>query len=97
MKTCIDTILEKFDFEKVHAYMFLSKWTYRGEKETPSIKELKSLAYNLLRECYTEITKDPNKEHFCSTGGFKASYNVYDKRLRLDFILESDTAFFHAE
>ena len=97
MKTWIDTILEKFDFKKVYAYMLLSNWTYRGEKETPSIEELKNTANSLLCTCYTEITKDPNRDHFCSTGGFKASYTTYDNRLRLDFILESDTAFFHIQ
>lgn len=89
MSININYIIEKFNFEKVHAYMVLTNWRYRGNDKPPSIEELKDTAYYVLSRCLVEVYKDENKCHFCSTGGFKASYNPIGRNIELSFIIES--------
>ena len=76
-------IIERFDFEKVHAYMQLTDWkwcTSNGDMEVPSIEELKSTAEGLLNKL---VWEDKNK--FVATGGFHAY--KFDWGLQLVFSL----------
>lgn len=79
----IERILESFDFEKVHAYMILHKWTYRGDEKPPTIDQLYGTAAFLL----SELSKSDREFSTCNTGGFLAvkAYNQF----HLYFYLES--------
>ena len=66
----IDSILQKFKFELVYAYMKMVGWTYRDQTHTPTIEQLRDTARGLL--------EDVKKKHGSRllTGGFEASYYV---------------------
>jgi len=85
-------IIEKIDFEQIHTYMILTKWTYCKiigiEDKSPSISELKSTAKSLLDEVYSLALNDIYTYHYARTGGFKAHYCPYDKELHLEFIIQ---------
>lgn len=64
-------VLGKIDFEKIHAYMVLNKWTYRGEEKSPTIEELKAGADELVGKCFRAYIE--GAEHYSAgTGGFTA-------------------------
>jgi len=88
MSINIKYIMEKFDFEKIHAYMVLTNWRYRNNDKSPSIEELKITACSVIDKCLIEVYKDDNIYHFCSFGGFKASYYPKEKNIELSFIIE---------
>ena len=67
MKNSIQEVLDRFDFDKVHAYMELTKWRYFDSPNTPTIETLKRVAKDLLTQ--VEIGRIP----WTMTGGFKAS------------------------
>jgi hypothetical protein len=77
-KQHIDHILDNFDFQRVHDFMYLSKWTW-AFVGVPSAAELRIEASKLLNDVY-------DKDYcFVSTGGFKAS--KHDNFLKLEFIV----------
>ena len=63
-----ERVLENFDFEKVHAYMTLTNWTWRGNEKPPTIQELESTATTLMYK----IDEDPKETSVQGTGGFYA-------------------------
>jgi len=87
--TCqiIDDIISKFDFELVRAYMTVNKWYWWGENRPPTIDELIRKATSLLIEVIVE-SKNNGDSLFCSTGGFKASYNKHNRQYSLEFIIQ---------
>ncbi len=60
----IEYIMQTFNFEKVHAYMLLTKWKWRGE--LPTLVEVQACGRDLLERV---VAKDINS---ASTGGFTA-------------------------
>ena len=70
----IEEILESFNFEKVHAYMTLVKWTWGGDKP-PSIAELKATARSLLGLAVTSEYDNSS----ISTGGFVATRDIWKR------------------
>jgi len=82
-------IIDRFDFEKVHAYMVLTKWHWLGSSEAPSIEELKETVCQLfysLQNCY----RDNNK---CSTGGFVLSYFTWDSGVEYNLTFSLETVY----
>lgn len=84
----IDSVLERFDFDKVHKVMQLLDWKWGGpfvpELKVPSPQEMKCATYSLLLEA---------RRLDCSTssGGFEAYWiTQHDgkKRIGLRFILQ---------
>jgi hypothetical protein len=63
----LNNIMERFDFEKVHAYMKLTNWKWIDE--VPSVNKLRTTAEKLL---YDVIVSD-SPTTTSGTGGFKAS------------------------
>lgn len=84
----IERVLERFDFEKVHAAMSLFGWTWThegGERYVPDVPEMEYCAEKLIdsvMEHFGEGTYNSN-----STGGFRATLDANDE-LTLEFILE---------
>lgn len=76
----LNNIIERFNFEKVRAYMVINKWTYKGETESPSIEELKRTAIFLLQRCYIE-TGDFSVN---ATGGFIATKTTFRGEVNYD-------------
>lgn len=66
----IETLLERFDFQKVHDYMLLTNWTWVNTygQSVPTVDELRSTAIRLLR-----CVADDEKEYSSTgTGGLVA-------------------------
>lgn len=92
MRNKIDSIMENFDFERVHKVMDMLEWRWVSAKNgVPSVEELKKEAKRLLVSSCSEKTQ-------ISTGGFKAIYEESsrwddddddkDPYVGLEFILE---------
>ena len=85
----IHDIMERFDFEKVHAIMKNLDWKWAfSEDGVPTTVELKNEAHRLLVEaCYEETN--------VSTGGFRAVYEWDDDEpyVGLEFIVEECEGF----
>ena len=91
MKNSIQEVLDQFDFDKVHAYMELTKWRYFDSPNTPTIETLKRVAKDLLTQ--VKIGRIP----WTMTGGFKASIldggREEPSELHLDFIAVQSSTF----
>ena len=97
----IESILNEFDFEKVHTILTKLDWGWvsdEGEGDlgvsfsVPSVEQLKYRAKQLLNDVL--VKGRANKEsdiYYISSGGFKATYNRYldVDNLELEFIVES--------
>lgn len=77
-----DEIMDKFDFEGVHALMVVNNWTYRGDKEIPDVEELKSTVRQLI---YT-MENQERINNRCATGGFVLTRFQWDSSLEMDLI-----------
>lgn len=74
MNKKVETILENFDFERVHKVMVFLNWTWitsKTEKGVPSIYELIREAEYLLKESY-KSSMEKQEDSGRATGGFKA-------------------------
>lgn len=82
----IEQIIEHFNFEKVHHYMSLVKWSWcdgKGPDRVPTIDQLKECARQLLLETY-------NEKLGRQTGGFVTEYySGNSEYLHLHFSIES--------
>ena len=77
----ISEIMEKFDFQKVHAVMILTDWKWR-EIRVPTLEELRDHAHwFLINACFAE------GDYTGGSGGFTA-YKC-DGEVSLVFELES--------
>ena len=88
-KEQVNDIMKNFDFVKVQKVMEHMKWGWAvggsfdsGLLKVPTIEELKSEAYRLLKDCYLE----PTSRWMISTGGLRV--NKDDGYLQLEFVLE---------
>jgi len=80
----VENILDHFDFEKVHAYMRISKWTYRGEG-LPSLNEIKGTARMLVEKAiYSE-----EENYSTGTGGFWVF--KYEYGIKLIFAIDTSS------
>ena len=79
----INRILERFDFEKVHAYMKLTKWEWQGK--IPTLLQLKNTASSLLYRAHAELTPE-KKNYSTGTGGF--SVYSFEYGMKLTFEIE---------
>ena len=84
-----EKLMNEIDFEKIHAYMVLTNWTYRCEKIAPDIIRLKKVVSGLVQDIKFEISKNPNDYTMVSTGGFNVSYSPLNNRINIDFVIES--------
>lgn len=86
----ISKILKNFNFEKVHQFMTLTKWSWwdgEGPDRVPTIDQLKSCARQMLIDTY-------NEKCGRQTGGFVTEYyagNVKDSTecMHLHFAIAS--------
>ena len=62
----LNLIMERFDFEKVHAYMKLTNWKWIDE--VPSVNKLRTTAERLLYDVIASDTPTTTS----GTGGFTA-------------------------
>lgn len=80
----IETLLERFDFQKVHDYMILTNWVWVNQygQAVPTVDELRSTAIRLLR-----CVADDSKEYSSTgTGGLVA--HKFPWGLDLNFAIE---------
>lgn len=87
----LENIIDKFDFEKVRAYLLL---TTHNKIIIPDIQDLKNTAMFLLNSVLIDAKKSPSNFHFACLGNLRAVYNYYDKTIRLEFIMEIDKAYY---
>jgi len=83
----VEDIINKFNFDLVHAYMVVNNWTWRNEKKSPNMVDLEFTARSLLIEVIEQSKKSNNEYTFSSTGGFKASYYKGCNQFFLEFII----------
>jgi hypothetical protein len=81
----VEHIMETFDFEKVHAYMTLTKHTWRGEDKSPTVEQLKSTALYVLHQ-----VADSDIPTSSGTGGFRAFRMPYGISLSFDVCHKSN-------
>jgi hypothetical protein len=82
MSNSVDSIMNGFNFEKVHKCMILLNWGWAEPGGVPSVVELKAMAMRLLVDAI-------NSKNECSTmacGGFVATKD--NDGLGLSFVLE---------
>jgi hypothetical protein len=75
-------LIERFNFEKVHALMVINKWTYCSNREVVSIEELKYTCYQILAtlaDCERLSTRT-------GTGGFKLYRHAWDTSFELELL-----------
>lgn len=76
----INDILSNFNFEKVHAYMVLTDWKWKGER--PTKEDLYDNAYNLLWKVANIDKARATDEGVCiGTGGFYAYRFVFEGKI----------------
>ena len=75
----VDNEMNSFNFHKVHEYMKSVGWTYLGNKESPSVNELRLTARRIL----TDVTKQGWGD--ISTGGFRAMRQPWGITLLFEF------------
>jgi hypothetical protein len=78
-------IIERFDFEKVHAYMKLTNWKWIDE--VPSVNKLRTTAERLLYDVVISDTPTTTS----GTGGFTASKFTWG--IELTFSIEVRKSF----
>lgn len=94
----IDSIIENFNWGKVHHTMTLLNWTWATtENEVPSTGALFRCAMNLLHGAYDGAVKEKSN-YINATGGFRATATVDEEtkeviELRLVFELTSWEAY----
>ncbi len=71
----IETILDEFDFEKVHQAMTALNWTWATSAGVPTIGEMRRCARMLLN--YVKNADSDEPDYMTATGGFHASRNLY--------------------
>lgn len=84
-------LIDSLDYEKIRAYMVLTNWTYRGNKESPTVDELKTLAYYHLEQVEKSMVKHPKKDTFSRSGGLKVSYYADMGEMHLEFIITNSS------
>lgn len=81
----LNHIMERFDFEKVHAYMKLTNWKWIDE--VPSVNKLRTTAERLLYDVVISDTPTTTS----GTGGFTASKFTWG--IQLTFSIEVKKSF----
>lgn len=70
-----DTIMDEFDFEKVHKVMEFLGWEWFGaESGVPTTGEMRRCVRDLMFRAYEYATKS-GRDHYITTGGFCVSYD----------------------
>jgi hypothetical protein len=87
--TTLTEIIDRFDFEKVHAYMKLTKWHWAGSPEAPSIDEMKRTVCSL----FYALQDRPRDNNKCSTGGFVLSYFTWDSGIEYNLTFSLETVY----
>jgi len=87
----IETVMENFDFERVHKAMEAVGWSYFSAEGTPEIASLKQTARKLLQD-----VADDRRITEAATGGFSAERSTEGefKLFRLSFSVEERQAYF---
>jgi hypothetical protein len=92
-QNAIEEILDRFNFEKVHAYMKLVGWTYASDDgSTPTLEQLKDTARAVLFQACSPRRACPLGHRRLATGGFEARIDAWESgqpKLSLKFSIES--------
>lgn len=81
-----ETALERFDFNRVAVCMKALNWTWLGQSQPPSLKNMLYTVRHLFEADLVSIEED-GREHNWSTGGFRVSVTL-DNRVTIEFIVE---------
>lgn len=77
----VGQIIDRFDFQKVHDYMILTGWKWRGE--TPTLNDIKGTATVLLRSAAA------SSEEVLSTG--TGGFRVYKFPWGMELVFAMET------
>lgn len=74
-KKMVKSVIKNFDFEKVADVMGYLNWTWVGNSNSPTIKDLKKSAKKRLKDAYNLAKEEmtPNITYFSHSGGLKAN------------------------
>lgn len=84
----IEEIMNWFDFNRVHRAMDALGWSWFYTEGTPSVKQLRECAEDLLSQTYDKGKSIPG-DYGIATGGFHAWYNYEYDQLELKFVVSS--------
>lgn len=87
----IESILENFDFQKIHKVMEFLNWTWFGSgKEVPSTYKLIKRTEEYLNECYDYSLKNKEDYGVASGGMYVTSfYEEGEVELSAKFVITS--------
>lgn len=97
-QSAIETCIRFFDFKRVHDTMLALNWSWRGDKESPSIGELVIKAIDQMRDTIKGAEKT-GREYIISSGGIKVIAKIEENEnpklyLNLMFcVSDSDNTF----
>jgi hypothetical protein len=80
-KKAIDTIMDWFDFSKVHQTMVALEWKWASaENGIPTEPEIREMARKLMEDAI-------NQKVSIGTGGFRVRYDKKDNFISLSFVI----------
>ena len=90
----IDTVMDWFDFEKVHNVMTALDWKWaKTGKEVPLIGEIRGFARGLMRDCVHGMIHNHKSEYMVQCGGFsvRTYKELYEEKvyIELAFVVTS--------
>lgn len=86
-KTTVDTVMDGFDFERVHKAMVALDWKwFDAENGVPSIAELRESSRKLLRHAINSSYRT-QEQVVIGTGGFWVTVDPSEDFVSLEFIL----------
>lgn len=91
----IEDIMERFQFDKVHAVMTFLNWTWARHGVVPTVQELRDEARRQLAEVVSHWIKmgSPAAGASVASGGFRATMNVFESgEASVDLIFYVDHA-----
>lgn len=84
----LDELIEDFEWDKVKRIMEELNWTWWGNDNPPTIEEMKEMVRGLYSSIENRV--ENNEYCFCSSGGFKLTFNP-DEDNELSLVFEAVT------
>lgn len=90
----INTIMDWFDFERVHTVMTALDWKwFNSGNHVPLIGEIRGFARDLIRDCVDGMIHNQKAEYSIKCGGFsvRTYKELYDEKVYIELTFEVAT------
>lgn len=82
MRSTLEDAYEAVNWEKIHAYMLLSNWTWADYGGVPDVHDLQVTVSSLMEE----VRRSPRANTGASTGGFAVNKWTFDSGTRYEVV-----------